>query len=246
MSRYNSNGVDCNRDFGYMWGGEGNSSGYFSQPESKIIRDLQLEHNFTLFTDYHAGTEIISYPWSYRTEVSPDNATLTSMAAAYSNASGYPSLQYGQGYNVMYQIFGSTKDNHYGPLGQVSWSIEVSTLKQPPASQIEMIYSYNAPAMTEVIKRADWGIRGTVTDSLTGEPVSGVIFVNNLFPVYSDPQVGDYHKVVQQGAATVKVMANGYTTKTISNVIIPNQSNCHPGCPAGKGSRKICIPGHRL
>jgi len=224
MSRYNSNGVDCNRDFGYMWGGEGNSSGYFSQPESKIIRDLQLEHNFTLFTDYHAGTEIISYPWSYRTEVSPDNATLTSMAAAYSNASGYPSLQYGQGYNVMYQIFGSTKDNHYGPLGQVSWSIEVSTLKQPPASQIEMIYSYNAPAMTEVIKRADWGIRGTVTDSLTGEPVSGVIFVNNLFPVYSDPQVGDYHKVVQQGAATVKVMANGYTTKTFSNVIIPNQS----------------------
>jgi PKD repeat protein/succinylglutamate desuccinylase len=224
MSRYNSNGVDCNRDFGYMWGGEGSSSGYFSQPESKIIRNLQLEHNFALFTDYHAGTEIISYPWSYRTEVSPDNAALTSMAAAYSNASGYPSLQYGQGYNVMYQIFGSTKDNHYGPLGQISWSIEVSTLKQPPANQIEMFYSYNAPAMTEVIKRAEWGIQGKVTDSLTGEPVRATIFVNNLFPVYSDPRVGDYHKVVQQGAVTVKVLANGYVTKTISNVIIPNQS----------------------
>jgi|WetSurMetagenome_2_1015567.scaffolds.fasta_scaffold39439_2 PKD repeat protein len=227
MSRYNSNGVDCNRDFGYMWGGEGSSTGYFSQPESKIIRDLQLEHNFALFTDYHAGTEIISYPWSYRTEVSPDNAALSSMAAAYSNASGYPSLQYGQGYNVMYQIFGSTKDNHYGPLGQVSWSIEVSALKQPPPSQIEMLYSFNAPAMTEVIKRAAWGIRGTITDSLTGEPVRATIFVNNLFPVYTDPQVGDYHKVVQQGTATVRVMANGYVTKTISNVNIPNQSTAN-------------------
>jgi hypothetical protein len=35
MSRYNNNGVDCNRDNGYMWNAEGNSYGAFSQVETK-------------------------------------------------------------------------------------------------------------------------------------------------------------------------------------------------------------------
>ena len=47
-TRYNANGVDLNRDYGYLWGGEGGSPGPFSQPETQIIRQHALENNFVL------------------------------------------------------------------------------------------------------------------------------------------------------------------------------------------------------
>ena len=45
-TRYNANGVDLNRDYGFMWGGEGGSPAPFSQPETKIIRENALDNNF--------------------------------------------------------------------------------------------------------------------------------------------------------------------------------------------------------
>ena len=71
--------------------------------------------------------------------------------------------------------------------------MEISTSKQPPTSQIQYYYQNNIPAMIEMIKNAGYGISGTITDSITGMPVEASIFVNNFFPVYTDPAVGDYH-----------------------------------------------------
>jgi PKD repeat protein len=221
MSRYNGNGVDINRDCGYMWGGEGYSTSAFSQPESRAVRTLQLDHDPVVFTCYHGGTEVISYPWSYKTEAPADAVHINNLASIYSNTSGYANLGYGQGYNIMYQIFGSTKDNLYGCLGQVGWSIEITNQKQPPSSQIGMYYGYNLPAMTEMVARAGYGVEGIVSDSLTGSPVKATVWVDNFFPVYTDHQVGDYHKYVMPGTHTVKVKASGYITKTVTGVIVP-------------------------
>jgi len=222
VSRYNENGVDINRDCGYMWGGEGNSPSAFSQPESKIVRDLQLAHNPVVFTCYHGGTEIISFPWSYKTNAPADYAHINNLAGLYSSTSGYPSLPYGQGYNVMYQIFGSTKDNIYGSIGQAGWSIEITNQKQPSASMIATYYGYNKPAVTEMIQRAGDGVEGLVTDSITGAPVMATVWVDGFFPVYTDPQVGDYHKYLLPGNHSIKVTANGYRTKTISGITVPS------------------------
>jgi PKD repeat protein len=221
MSRYNGNGVDINRDFGYMWGGEGFSSGAYSQPEAKAIRGLLFDHNPVVFTDYHGGTEVIAYPWSYKTDASADVTHINNLASVYSNTSGYPSLGFGQGYNIMYQILGSTKDNQYGCLGQVGWSIEITSQKQPPPAQIGLYYGYNLPAVTEMVTRAGYGVEGLVTDSVSGIPLKATIWVDGFFPVYTDPQVGDYHKYVLPGIHTVKVKASGYKTKTVTGVSVP-------------------------
>lgn len=221
MSRYNNNGVDINRDGGYMWNGEGQSTGAFSQVETKALRNINFDNQFVVYTNYHSGTEIISYPWSYRGSLARDYPHLHNLAGLYSSTSGYANLSYGQGYNVMYAINGSTKDWHYGCLGQVGWSMEISNLKQPPSSQILMYYNYNKPAMIEMIRRSGYGIAGMVTDSLTGEPVSAMVWVSNLYPVYTDPLVGDFHKYILPDVYTVKVTANGYQSKTITNVTVP-------------------------
>ncbi|MBE0647417.1 MAG: T9SS type A sorting domain-containing protein [Bacteroidales bacterium] len=221
--RYNSNGVDCNRDVGFMWGGEGYSPFPFSQPETKILRSLWLEHNFVLYNNFHGGTEVISLPWSYRVSQPPDWVHIQQLASVYSNTSGYPNLGYGQGCIIMYQIFGATKDFNYGALGQIGWSMEISMLKEPPSSQILMYYNYNVPAITEMINRVGRGLNGVVTDSVTGSPVKASIFVNSFYPVYTDAQLGDYHKYVMSGTYSITVKASGYQTKTIEGIVVPPQ-----------------------
>ena len=223
MSRYNNNGVDCNRDNGYMWDGEGFSPGAFSQVETKALRNGILSNQFVIYTNFHSGTEILSYPWSYRSAMTRDNAHIDQMASVYAASSGYSSLQYGQGYNIMYAINGSTKDFQYGSLGNIGWSMEISNLKQPPSSQISYYYNINKSAMLEVIDRCGWGLSGTVTDSVTGEPISASVWVNDLYPVYTDPVVGDYHKYVIPGNYSIRIMANGYQTKIISGITVPTQ-----------------------
>ena len=226
MSRYNDAFVDCNRDFGYMWNAEGNSTGPFSQPESKALRDCMLDNQFVVYTNYHSGTEVIAYPWSYRSNPTPDNSHIQQLASVYSSTSGYPGgLLYGQGYNIMYPINGSTKDFQYGSLGNVGWSIEISNDKQPPQSMIMTYYNYNKPAMTEMIKRCGWGLEGKVTDSMTGDPVRATVWIDNYYPVNTDPVVGDYHKYVTQASYPVRVSASGYKTKVLSNVIVPSQGS---------------------
>ncbi len=222
MSRYNNSGVDINRDAGYMWNGEGSSTGAFSQEETRALRDCMIENQFVVYTNYHAGTEGIVYPWSYRADPTPDNAHINQLASVYSSTSGYTNLPYGEGYSVLgYYSNGSTKDFLYGSLGNVGWSIEVSNDKQPPSSQISYYYDLNAPAMTEMINRCGYGLEGLVTDSLTGKPLAAAIWVNSYYPVYTDPRAGDYHKYVMPGNYAITVTANGYKSKTISNIGVP-------------------------
>lgn len=220
MVRYNNNGVDLNRDWGYMWENEGGSTGAFSQIESKVLRDFVFENNFVVHTSYHSGTEYISCPWSYRASQPPDYNHILQLAGVYANVSGYSNMPYGQGYSGMYPINGSTKDSNYGLKGSVSWSLEISMSKQPPASQIMMYYNYNRPGMIAMIEYAGYGIRGIVTDAVTGEPVTASVFVNNFLPCFTDPENGDFHKYLTPGTYSVKVKANGYATTTVNNVVV--------------------------
>ncbi|MEI7661552.1 MAG: M14 family zinc carboxypeptidase [Bacteroidota bacterium] len=221
MSRYNNNNIDCNRDNGYMWNGEGQSTGAFSQVETKALRNCILDNQFVVYTNFHSGSEILSYPWSYRADHARDYAHINQLASVYAAASGYPSLTYGQGFTIMYPINGSTKDFQYGSLGNVGWSMEISDDKQPPASQIMTFYNDNKPAMIEMITRCGWGVAGMVVDSVTGNPVSATVWVNSYYPVYTDPVAGDYHKYILPGTYTIKVVANGYRTKTVTGVTVP-------------------------
>ena len=218
--RTNANGVDLNRDSGYMWDGWGNSTGAFSQPESKALRDCHYNRQFVVHTTYHSGTEYISCPWSYRASQCPDFDHILQLAGEYANSSGYANMEYGQGNSGMYAINGSTKDTNYGMMGAISWSMEISYDKGPPASQIMMFYNYNKPAMLSMIEHAGYGLEGLVTDANTGDPVTAAVFIEDYFPTYTDINAGDYHKYVLPGNYDITIVANGYETQTISGVTV--------------------------
>ena len=224
-SRYNANGVDLNRDSGYMWDGWGGSSGAFSQVESKALRDATYGRQFVVHTTYHSGTEYISCPWSYRADQCPDFGHIIQLAGVYSSTSTYPNLPYGQGCTGMYPINGSTKDTNYGAAGAISWSMEISYAKHPPTSQIQMYYQYNVPAMLAMIEYSGYGLEGIVTDVNTGDPVTASVFIDDYFPTYTDPAVGDYHKYVLPGTYNITIVANGYETQTITGVTVTSNNS---------------------
>ncbi len=220
MSRANANGVDLNRDWGYMWNGEGSSPGAYSQVESKALRSCFYDNQFVVHTTYHSGTEYVSYPWSYRPDQCPDQAHIDQLASVYSSVSGYANLTYQQGYNGMYPINGSSKDTYYAVMGSIGWTMEISYDKQPPTSQIQHYYSINVPSMLAMIEYSGYGIEGTVTDAVTGDTVQAMIFINDYFPTYNDPETGDYHKYILQGSYTVTAVANGYAPMTKNNIVV--------------------------
>lgn len=223
--RYNNNGVDLNRDWGYMWNGEGYSPGAFSQVESKALRACMYTNQFVVHTSYHGGTEFISLPWSYRSNQPPDWNQTFQLAGVYSTTSTYSNLTYGQGNTGMYPINGSTKDANYGIMGCVTWSLEISNQKMPPTSQIMLYYNRNYPAMLAMLEYAGYGLEGVITDAVSGDAVAGAVFINNYFPSYSDPSVGDYHKYVLPGTYSITVVANGYETQTIDNLVVTANSS---------------------
>jgi hypothetical protein len=225
MSRYNANGVDLNRDWAYMWDAWGGSSGPCSQIESKNLRSCMYNNQFVVHTTYHSGTEFISCPWSYRPDQPLDWNHIIQLAGLYSSVSGYSNLQFGQGYNGMYAINGSTKDSNYGMMGSVAWTMEISYSKQPPTSQIMLYYNRNYPSMIAMIEYAGYGLEGIVTDATTGLPVTASIFVNNYYPTYTDPTAGDYHKYVLPGTYSITVAANGYESQTVNNVAVTSNSS---------------------
>jgi hypothetical protein len=214
--RGNANGVDCNRDYGYMWSDE--SPAVFSQIEPQHFRNFAQKHRLTHWCSYHSGTEFISYPWSYTPVQAHDKAALDTLARTYHN---YTRYDYGQGYQGMYEIHGSSKDFAYGAYGSTSWSCEVSLSYIPPASAIDSICNLNRPAQLYVVTKVGHGIHGIVTDSLTGEPLKAMVTVQPIdVPVYTD-SLGDYHRFVLPGTYSMSVWANGYQAKTVTDIIVP-------------------------
>lgn len=223
MSRYNVNGIDLNRDAGYLWNGEGNSPGAFSQPESKALRQMFYENEFNIHITYHSGIELFLYPWYFRTDPCPDNSQVTTLANVYVSNSGYTNLESGPG-TSLYPTTGSTAESFYGIMGSHGIVMELSTNKQPPPSQLMYYFNINLPSMVKMIEYAGYGVGGTITDALTGEPVRAAVYVGNTLPCYSNETGGDFHKFMVAGTYNIKVKANGYQTKVINNVTVANLS----------------------
>lgn len=223
MSRYNSNGVDLNRDAGYLWDGEGSSPGPFSQPESKAVRQMFYNNPFNIHVTYHSGIELFLYPWYFRTDPCPDNSQVVTLANVYVSNSGYTNLPSGPG-TSLYPTTGSTAESFYGVMGSHGIVMELSTNKQPPPSQLMYYFNINLNSMVKMIEYAGYGIGGTVTDALTGEPIQAAVYIGNTLPCYTHPVGGDFHKFMVAGTYNIKVKANGYQTKVINNITVANLS----------------------
>lgn len=223
-SRYNNNGVDLNRNWGWMWGDEyACGSDFFSENESWMFVEHFWRYPFTSYASYHSGTKYLSEPWSYTSSLQPPEQNLIRhLSVGYSYFTNYP---YGQGSIGMYPINGASKDYNYGSGGEISWSIEVCYVKTPHPDSIDVIFARDRPAMMYLMHKAGQGIHGVVTDSVMGDPgppLRALIYVAPAnYPSYSSEVLGDFHRFYLPGTYDVTVMSPGYEPKTVSGVVVP-------------------------
>ena len=226
-TRRNGNGVDLNRDYGYMWDGSGGSSEPYSQPETQAMYEFSQLHNFVLSLTFHSGAFYVNYPWNYTPVRCEDNPFIYDVSVRYGDSTGYPVTE---GYD-WYQTRGDLNDYSYGIDSDIDITIEVwgTGGYNPPASLIDSVAELNRRAINMILVKAGQGVGGFVIDSVTGDTIKEArIYVEGIrWPVYTDRVTGDYIKLLMPGTYTLRVEANGYVTKTIPNVQVFEDSLTH-------------------
>jgi len=212
-SRYNGNGEDLNRN--YLSPDGSNAGSAFSEPETQALRDFDIGKNPVTSLTFHSGAEYVNYLWDYSYDPTPDEPMLITISNGYSSYTGYPVTNGADWYVAV----GTCQDWCYDTRGEIDTTIELSNSFEPPASSIDAICSDNIDAMIYQAKLSGRGITGLVTDSGNGDPIYATISIPEIGKdVYTDPDVGDYHRMVESGTYTVVCTAEGYPTETVYNV----------------------------
>jgi len=114
-------GVDLNRNYPYMWGGEGSSddpcsetyrgTSAASEPETKAVMDFVESFEFVTNINFHSVVGAVFYPWSYTTAHAPDQEIFRTLGAEMTKHNNY---SYGQSGESLYVCSGVMGDWAYG------------------------------------------------------------------------------------------------------------------------------------
>jgi hypothetical protein len=229
--RYNTNGVDINRNFPDPAEGD-HPNGQSWQPETIAMMNLAQVHSFTISANFHGGAEVINYPWDTwsRAHADEDWYVDVCLAWAQSAQAASPGLyleswQFPQGITngyAWYRVIGGRQDYMIYWRGCREITAEISNVKLLPADELPDLWSYNKQALLEYLENALYGVRGIVSDASTGLPVAATIRVLghdvDSSRVFTDPDVGDYHRMLSAGTYTLEFTSLGYSPATAYSV----------------------------
>ncbi len=237
-TRYNAGGVDLNRSFpdgavtaigNVFTGPPMDTAGRPAEPAA--VMAWSAAHCFTLSATFHTGALVANYPYDNDGRGSvysptPDEDVFVWLAETYSsnNPPMWASTQFPHGITngaAWYMVQGGIQDWLYRYLGCMDLTLEISTSDRPSATALAALWEDNRGAMLAYCEAALTGIRGVVTDAAKGSPVRASIAVDGrASAVFSDPDLGDYYRLLRPGTYTVTVWAPGYRPKTVSGVVV--------------------------
>ncbi len=234
-TRGNANNIDCNRNYPDPKGGP-HPDGNAWQPETVAFMNFAGFNSFTMGANFHGGTEVLNYPWDTWSKLTADDAWWIYTSREYADTVhiNAPS-NYFNGYNngitngnAWYEIEGGRQDymNYFRYCREST--IEISDTKLVPENQLIPHWNYNYRSLLNYIEQAGYGLHGLVTDSMSGEPLYAKIYISGFDKdsshVYTDPQVGDYHRLLKGGTYNVTYSAAGYFPKTFTVQVADKQT----------------------
>lgn len=235
-TRANANGVDINRNFPDPAAGP-HPDGQLWQPETIAMMNLALAHSFTLSVNYHGGTEVVNYPWDTWSRRHPDDTWYRDISHLYADtAQLYSAVSYMSGFNDgitngydWYRITGGRQDYMtYDRRGR-ELTIELSFDFILPAAQLPAYWTYNRASFLDYMENSLYGVRGIVTDAVTSLPIAATISVlghdKDNSQVLTDPDVGDYHRMIEAGTYNLVFSADGYFADTVYGVTAVDQQS---------------------
>ena len=239
-TRMNANGIDLNRDFPEFpgdWAGTAFSGANLDsagrEPETQHVMAWSAANSFVQSANLHGGALVVNYPFdddgvgTFNDAPTPDDLLFEDISSRYAvnNPPMFntpsPSNAVGGIINgsVWYTIAGGMMDWNYRYLACNDVTIEISVNKQPDESLLDQFWSENQNAMLAYLAAVHMGIRGVVTSTEDNAPIYAEVRVNgNAQPVFTDPDVGDYHRMLLPGTYSLTFSAPGYVTQTINDI----------------------------
>ena len=228
-TRFNANHVDLNRNYPDPKAGD-HPDGNVWQPETKAFMAFAEAHHFVLSCNMHTGSEVANYPWDTWSFRTADDAWWQEVCKQYADTvhtyarAGYmTALNNGitNGYS-WYSITGGRQDYMNYFRHDREFTLELSHNKTPIPDSLPKYWEYNYRSLLDYLHQVLDGVRGIVTDSVSGKPLKAKIFVLNHdihhSEVYSDTMNGRYFRPIYPGIYDFQFSAPGYKTKTISDI----------------------------
>jgi len=236
-TRFNANNVDLNRNYPDPQDGQ-HPDGYAWQPETVAFMNFADQNSFTMGANFHGGAEVVNYPWDTWSKTTADDEWWKYVCHEYADTvfvnapnTSYMRSLYASGISngfAWYRITGGRQDymNFYKHCREVT--IELSNVKLLPTSQLADHWKYNYHSLLNYMEQSGFGLHGLVTDSASGAPLHAKVYISGFDKdsshVYSDPEVGDYHRLLKAGTYNITFSAGGYASKTISVSVNDRQS----------------------
>ena len=232
-TRYNANWNDLNRNYPDPEDGQ-HPDGNPWQDETVIFMGLADTVNFTISANMHGGVEVCNYPWETWITLAADDNWWQYVSTEYADSCQTNS---GNGYfNYLnngitngwdwYEVDGGRQDymNYFRYCRE--FTLELSDDKTPNPNDLPSLWDANYPSLLNYMEQSLFGLRGIVTDSITGNPLKAKVEILNhdidSSHVYSNLPIGNYNRYLYQGNYDVAFSKNGYHSKTINATILNN------------------------
>ena len=228
--------VDANRNFPDPDDGD-HPDGFPWWPETQAMIAFAETHSTTLSANLHGGAELVNYPWDTWERRHVDDQYLISVSRAYADLAqelspaDYMTDQSNGITNGWdwYPVAGGRQDFMTFWHSAREVTIELTRTKTPPAPELDGLWTWNRNALLDFMGHARDGVHGVVTGP-GGEPLDAVVelvgydsAVDNSF-VATDPDVGDFHRLVLPGSYTVRISAVGYSTELFDDVEVSSDA----------------------
>ena len=232
-TRANAFGIDMNRNYPDCIDGMHPDDKDYAL-ETELFMRLSDEYQFTMSANYHGGAEVVNYPWDNNTTRHADELWWRTISRQYADLAHEKNPDYMTDRDNgvtngadWYMINGSRQDymNYYQQCREVT--IECSSTKCPPASDLPLYWEYNRNSIYAFLNQVLFGIHGFVKDAETQEPLSATIRILNHDCAYSivESQLpyGDFYRPINSGTYTVEISSEGYVSKQETVVVRDNE-----------------------
>ena len=234
-TRSNANFIDLNRNFPDPQDGP-HPDGNPWQEETLIFMGLSDTINFNLSSNLHTGAVVANYPWDTWSQLTADDSWWQHVCNEYADTCQfYGTGNYFTNYNDgiingydWYEVDGGRQDymNYYKHCRE--FTLELSNDKTPNPQELPSFWNATHPSFYNYMEQSLFGLRGIITDSITGLPIKARVEIANhdvdSSHVYSSLPIGNYHRYIYQGNYSFTFSKSGYHSKTINASILNNNT----------------------
>jgi hypothetical protein len=192
--------------------------------------------NFNLSSNLHTGSVVANYPWDTWSQLTADDSWWQHVCNEYADTCQfYGTGNYFTNYNDgiingydWYEVDGGRQDymNYYKHCRE--FTLELSNDKTPNPQELPSFWNATHPSFYNYMEQSLYGLRGIITDSVTGLPIKAKVEISNhdvdSSHVYSSLPIGNYHRYIYQGNYSFTFSKSGYHSKTINASILNNNT----------------------